>query len=349
MRGAAGQSVNGDDRAGSGRYATSHLKSWPLLIALLVAGSAGGVVLVVQLSNAMGWGGIAQKYRNSPRIALSPPRQPQDSAPARVRPPPQPPVRFVVAPVISPEEALYPYRALTDYLSQALERRTTLIPKGSHAEVSSMLRHSECEIALVSTYAYVEGHKDFGLQAIAMPVAEGKTDQYAYLVTPRGTPAKSLLDLRGKRFVSADVLSSTGWLYPIHWLLQRGEDHRHFFSEHLIAGSHDAALEALTNGTADGASVDSFVYHQMLTKKPSTAQRVRVISKSPPLGMPPIVVHPRLDPALKARITSALLTAHQHPAGRKALWRLGYDRFVRPIPGRYDSVRQMARAVENHR
>jgi phosphonate transport system substrate-binding protein len=66
-----------------------------------------------------------------------------------------------------------------------------------------------------------------------------------------------------------------------------------------------------------------------------------VVAKSPAYGMPPIVVHPKIDKALKKRLKTALLNMHKSPAGKKVLAKIFIDRFVEVPDKNYDSVRQM--------
>ena len=69
----------------------------------------------------------------------------------------------------------------------------------------------------------------------------------SFIIVPADSKAQSLLDLRGKRFASCDIISQTGWIYPAIWLLQHGENPREFFAEHIICGSHDRALRAVAD------------------------------------------------------------------------------------------------------
>jgi phosphonate transport system substrate-binding protein len=70
--------------------------------------------------------------------------------------------------------------------------------------------------------------------------------------------------------------------------------------------------------------------------------------KSPDFGMPPVVVHPKMDPTLKERIADLLINMHETPGGKVVLAKLGIDRFVVPEDRFYDSVRKAATIWESH-
>ena len=156
-----------------------------------------------------------------------------------------------------------------------------------------------------------------------------------------------MLDLKGTRFASADIFSNSGYLFPVVWLMNNGLDPESFFSEHFISGSHDRTVVAVMSGYAEGGAVDSLVYEEMAEEDPSVRAKTRVILKSPPFGMPPVVVHPRLPSELKHELRQVLLDMHNDPNGRKALLPLRIDRFVVPDDELYDSVRSAVELWES--
>ncbi|MHC4340935.1 MAG: PhnD/SsuA/transferrin family substrate-binding protein, partial [Planctomycetota bacterium] len=111
-------------------------------------------------------------------------------------------------------------------------------------------------------------------------------------------------------------------------------------------GSHDRSILAVVDGDVDGAAVDSLVYEHMATEGSAVRTKTKVILKSPPFGMPPLVVPPDLDPVLENRLRDVLLTMHESEAGKRALDKLGVTRFRIPPEGLYQSVRQAAAAME---
>ncbi len=255
-------------------------------------------------------------------------------------------LRVAIAPVISPEESLNLYDGLVSLIAEQLGREPVLLQRSSYAEINSLLRHGYCDIAFVCSYAFVEGERDFKLTALAVPVIEGRTTYNSYIIVPVESTAQSLLDLKGMRFASADILSNSGWLYPKCWLQRHNQDPDNFFSEHLFSGSHDRSLRAVATGIVDGAAVDSIVYHYMLDDDPSLGEKIRIVTKSPPFGMPPIAANPDLDAAFRQRIIEVLLDLHKTEEGRKALQPLRIDHFIRPRKGLYDSVRQAANGTD---
>ncbi|MHC4608235.1 MAG: substrate-binding domain-containing protein [Planctomycetota bacterium] len=256
-------------------------------------------------------------------------------------------VRVAVAPIVSVERTLQYYTPLIDTLSGLLGREVVLIQRRSYAEVNEVLRARECDLAFVCTYPYVRVQRDFGAEAVAVPRIRGRNVYRAFVIVPADSGAETLLDLRGKRFASSDILSTAGWLFSAAWLVRNGEDPDRFFGRHVLTGSHDHSIDAVMRGYVDGASVQSLVYEKMMEEEPSIGEKTRIIMESRECGMPPAIVHPRMDPDLKERLRDALLRLHESEEGRAALEVLGYDRFEKPDERLYDAVREEADVWES--
>ena len=260
-----------------------------------------------------------------------------------------PPIRVAVTPVTSPERSLVMFQWFVDYLGAVLNRKTVLLQRLSYAEVNDLIRHRACDIAFICTYPFVQAERDFGAELLVVPQINGKITYKSYTIVPSTSTAVSLLYLRGKRFASSDILSNSGWLFPALWLLEKGEDPKRFFQEHVLTGSHDRSVMAVATGYVDGAAVDSLVYDFMVKEDLSLRQKIRIILESPKFGMPPVVTHPKMDPELKKSIIEVLTTMDKTEGGKAVLKKLGFDRFVIPDDTLYDGVRQASTLWESYR
>lgn len=253
-------------------------------------------------------------------------------------------LRVAVAPVISPETSTEMYREFVGYLADSLGRRAAFMRGKNYSEVNDLIRMHQCDVALVCTYSYILAEKEFGAQLLAIPEINGRTVYHSLIVVPASSRASSLLDLRNQRFASCDVLSNSGWLYPMVWLKSRGLDEDDFFGKHVISGSHDRSVYAVKSGVVDGAAVDSIVYEQMIAKDPQLGKHVKVIHRSPPFGMPPLIVRAGLSADLLAELRRILFGMHEDRRGKAILESLGFDRFVAARNEAYDSVRDLHEA-----
>jgi phosphonate transport system substrate-binding protein len=254
-------------------------------------------------------------------------------------------LRVAIAAVISPKETLASYDALLRYLERRLDQPIELVQRPTYAEVNDLIRAGGIDLAFVCTYAYVLGRSDGSMELLVVPEVRGQTVYYSYLIVPATSPARSLADLRGKVFAFTDPLSNSGKLVPQYQLAQMGETPETFFQRYIYTYSHDKAIRAVAEGLVDGAAVDSLVYEYMLLKAPELATKVKVIAKSDPYGIPPVVVPPRLSSRLKDGLRNLFLHMDEDPEGRSILQELMIDRFTVIPDSAYESVRSIAAMV----
>jgi phosphonate transport system substrate-binding protein len=231
------------------------------------------------------------------------------------------------------------------YLGQRTGQPVELVQRQTYAEVNDLLRDGGVDLALVCTGAYIQGHRDFGMELLAVPEVDGKMVYYSYIIVPADSTAQSLADLQGKTFAFTDPMSNSGHLMPVHMLWQMGETPAGFFERTIYTYSHDNSMQAVADGLVDGAGVDSLVYDYAVSREQSLADRVRVIARSEACGMPPVVVPPGLDAGLKETLRDGLLAMHQDEVGKAVLSELMIDRFVTTDDSAYDSVREALEQV----
>jgi phosphonate transport system substrate-binding protein len=254
--------------------------------------------------------------------------------------------RVAIAPIVSPERSMEMYQGFVDYVANKMDRNPVPTYQPTYSETNDMVRYRRCDIGIVCTYPFIRGEKEFGMQALVVPQVNGETTYRCIIIVPRSSPAKTIMDLRGKRFASADVISTTGWLYPAILLMEKGENPNHFFGEHILTHSHDRSLQAVAEGFVDGAAVHGLVYNRMLMENPSILDKVRVLAKSPPFGIPPIVVNPDVDPHIRDEARTILLNMHNDEQGKKILETLQIEKFVIPQKGLFDSLREEVNRLE---
>jgi phosphonate transport system substrate-binding protein len=254
--------------------------------------------------------------------------------------------RVAIAPIVSPEKSLEMYQGFVDYVAEKLARKPESLYRPTYSETNDLVRYKRCDIAVVCTYPFIRGEREFGMQALVVPLIKGETTYQSFIIVPPSSSARSLFDLRGKRFASADVMSTTGWLFPAMVLMDAGENPARFFGEHVITGSHDKSIQAVIDGFVDGAAVHGIVYDQMAAEDPSMPRKLKILLKSPPFGIPPVAVHPDMDPDLRKAVLAVLLDMHNNPRGKLILEKLQIEKFVVPEKGMFDNLRQAITKLE---
>lgn len=246
-----------------------------------------------------------------------------------------------VGSMITPQAGYGYYRQLIDYLSGRLGRKIDPIDPGNYAETNRLLQTGEADFAFVCGGPYVSGHDRFGLELLVAPVVNGKTVYYSYLIVPAESTARNLSDLRGKSFAFTDPQSNSGRLVPTAMLTRLGQTPEKFFSSTTYTYGHDRSIHAVADNIVDGAAVDSLIWEYLAATQPALTAKTRIIERSEPFGIPPVVTSPHLPPELRKALQQALLTIHEDPHGIKILKGMNIDRFVLIDDSAYDGIRQL--------
>ena len=250
-------------------------------------------------------------------------------------------LKIAVGAIISPTKSLVFYEDIFDYIGEKLTREVEMVQRKTYAEVNFLLEEERIDAAFVCSRPYVEGHRDFGMELLCVPMCFGKTEYCSYFIVHKDSLIQNLEDLRGKVFAFSDPLSNTGMLIPTYTLAIMGERPESFFRRHIFTYSHDNSIRSVSEKLVDGAAVDSLIWEYLKAEDPKWTAQTRIIYRSTPCGIPPVVVSPGIAPQLKEKLRSAFLNMHNDPRGREILKRILIDRFTVIEDGAYDSIRQM--------
>ncbi|HEV8676695.1 MAG TPA: phosphate/phosphite/phosphonate ABC transporter substrate-binding protein [Methylomirabilota bacterium] len=215
---------------------------------------------------------------------------------------------------------LTPSQKPTDLLAAGEEFATALgklvgIPirvtvASDYAAVVEALRNRTADLAFVHPAGYVLANREAKAMIIAKDQWHGNTSYTARIWVRKDSGLKTLEELRGKTIAFVDPSSTSGYVYPMVMLIQRGliqnRDPKTFFKDMVFSGSHDAGLLALLNGHVDAfASFDQAP--QQYLKDPAQRERVTWIAESQPIPEGGICGREGLEAAVVAKVREALL------------------------------------------
>ncbi len=256
-------------------------------------------------------------------------------------------LHVAIGAMLSPEITRRYYEDLVKLVAARVNRRVIFSQRRTYAEINEMVKSRDADIAFVCSGPYTKGHQDFGMQILAVPVVNDQHVYHSYIIARVGSDIESFDDLKDHRFAFTDPNSNTGYLVPNYMCAKRGETVSSYFRETFFTHSHDNSIKAVAGGLAEGAAVDSLIWEFMNRVDPSDTSRTKIVEKSEPYGIPPIVVHPDFDNDLKRRLKSAFLSIHRNQKAVPLLREINIDRFVEGIDSDYESVREMQKWVES--
>jgi phosphate/phosphite/phosphonate ABC transporter binding protein len=257
----------------------------------------------------------------------------------------RPILKVAVGAMVSPKETFVYYRQLLDYLADKLGRDIELVQRKTYEEVNELIGKGQMDLAFICSGPYVAGKEKYGFELLATPEVRGSHFYHSYLIVNRNSSFTSLDDLRGRVFAFTDRDSLTGKLVPTYWLARMNERPETYFRKIIYTYSHDNSILAVAKGLVDAAAVDELVWEYYRHTNPALTSATRVVRKSEPFGIPPLVASAAVDSDLKQQARGLLLAMHENPEGRLILQNLMIDRFIAPHEEWYDSIRQLERTV----
>ena len=258
---------------------------------------------------------------------------------------PKQPIKIGVASMVTPVDAVKYYQEIIDYIGEQINQPVQMIQRRTYEEMDLLLEKGDVKAAFLCTASYIMDKRNFGAELLVAPSVNGSTVYHSYIIVHKDSPVKSFTELKGKEFAFTDPRSNSGKLYPTYLLKTMNSSPEKFFKRHVYSYSHNKSVELVAKKIVDGAAVDSLVYEYMLKKDSPYAKQTKVIKRSPPYGMPPVVVPKDVDRNLKKRIKEAFLNIHTTPKGIAILKAMMIDRFVEISDSAYDSIRKMEQAV----
>lgn len=257
------------------------------------------------------------------------------------------PLKIGLAAMISPKDTVKYYGQMLQWVGKKIGRPVEMVQEENYDLMDAKLEKNELGVAFLCAGPYVKDHDKFGAELLVAPQSYGQPLYYSYILVPKDSPAKSFADLKGKKFGFTDPKSNTGCLVPTYMVAKDfNTTPDKYFSEIVYTKSHDKSIEAVAKKMVDGVAVDSLIYDYAAKKNPIYTSGTKILVKSPPYGIPPVVVRKDLDPALKEKLRNAFLSMHEDAEGKAILAGIMVDKFIIPKDADYNSVRDMAAWIE---
>ena len=254
-------------------------------------------------------------------------------------------LRGAVAAMISPRETFIHYRQLLAYVARKSGKDLEFVQRKTYEEINELLGKGEIDLAFICSGPYASARDRHGFVPLAVPEVQGSTFYQSYLIVNKDSVFQGLSGLKGHSFAFTDPESNTGKLVPTFWLAELNQRPETFFSQTIFTYSHDNSILAVARGLVAAAAVDGLVWEYYQATNPVFTSKTRVIKKSEPYGIPPLVVSRHLPAAERERLQQALLSMHHDPEGKKILAGLLIDRFLPLQEEWYEPIRSMLRRL----
>lgn len=226
-----------------------------------------------------------------------------------------------------------------------------------YAEFIQRMQEKTYDVAFLGPFAYVQGHDKSGYTAIVRPIRHGDTTYRSMIIVKKGSGIRSLADLRGRTFAFADQKSTSGYLFPLGFLLDNGIDPTKDLRANFLNGHDNVVLNVLDGSYAAGACYKD-ARQAALRARPGDIDKLEILAETPEIPNEPVAVSSRLltdrrdlvDALIRA-LTSLAQDTKSGPAVLASIGE-GVEGYALVEDADYDVVRRYAEklgpAVQGH-
>ena len=238
------------------------------------------------------------------------------------------------------------YAHITRYVGERLGVPTALHVGQSLDEFAM----GEADVGFLCGLLYAHMLQPRPVKLLVAPVVmgarySGQPLYYSDVIVRRDSAYTSFDALQSTRWAFNEEASHSGYNIVSYSLLLRGKTFD-FFGSMLKTGSHSASVQAVLDGKADAAAIDSHVLDVWFQQKPKLAQQLRVVEMLGPSTIPPIVASMHVDAHMRRRIQEILSVMHKDGDAARSLHAGLIERLVPVEDRQYDDIRCMYASVQ---
>lgn len=219
------------------------------------------------------------------------------------------------------------------------------------------LRSGQIDFAWLPPFSLVKAEEIAGAKVLLKSVRKGRAVFYSAIITRADKGIHSIEDLKGKNMAWVDPSSASGHIFPKANLMTKKKikDIDKFFNKQIFAGSHDALVLAVLNGTVDAGATFSNdaegtegAWTQFL-KSEADRKKIKVLFVTDPITGDSMATSKKfysIHKEIVDQLVNTLLEMGNTPEGKKIL--SGLYRIDSMIPAKsedYEPVRAAARQL----
>ena len=252
--------------------------------------------------------------------------------------------RVTAIPDESPTELARKAAPLVKYLESKLGMRVEFTPVTDYAAAVETLVNRKVDLAWFGGFTFVQAHVRSGGKVVPLVQREEDERFKSVFITSDPTITK-LADLKGKDVSFGSQSSTSGHLMPRSVLLQAGLDPDKDFKRVAYSGAHDATIAAVASGKVQAGALNISVWDRFVVEKKVDTSKVQVFFTTPPYFDYNWTVHADMAPALRDKLTQALLSLSRDTAEGKEILEL--QRATRFVPTKADNYKGIEAAARS--
>jgi phosphonate transport system substrate-binding protein len=254
----------------------------------------------------------------------------------------KPKITIAIQPSQQVEEIMPRTKELENFLESRVNADIEIYVPMSYSAVVEALRFGHAQVGLMSAWPAEASAKlagtDVVLAEIREVIIDGKktneTYYYSYYIVMNHSNYTKLEELKGKRAVYSSLTSTSGYLFPVARLVERGliskpaagkeADPKEFFSTVSMPGGYGPAWDTLSRGQADVGVIAGDVSEKLFKE---IMDNTRVIETQGPVPSHSIVFSKNIEEPIRSELINAFMEMNE-PENRDLMRKLVSAIFV---------------------
>lgn len=255
-------------------------------------------------------------------------------------------IRVSGIPDENPTELMRKYQPLVEHLQKHLGVKVVYVPVIDYGAAVSALGAGKVDFAWLGGFTFVQAKVMAGAKPVVMRDIDREFQSVFIANTAAGINKPE--DLRGKGFAFGSKSSTSGHLFPRHFLstIHKIDADKDFAGAPIYSGAHDATVKMVESGKVPAGALNIEVWNRMVAGDKFDKNKVKVIWTTPPFVDYVWAARKDLPPATVQKFANAFLSLNAAKPEEKAVLDLqGAKKFVPAKVEDFDVIEQVGRST----
>lgn len=255
-------------------------------------------------------------------------------------------IRVSGIPDENPTELMRKYQPLVEHLQKHLGVKVVYVPVIDYGAAVSALGAGKVDFAWLGGFTFVQAKVMAGAKPVVMRDIDREFQSVFIANTASGINKPE--DLRGKGFAFGSKSSTSGHLFPRHFLstIHKIDADKDFAGAPIYSGAHDATVKMVESGKVPAGALNIEVWNRMVAGDKFDKNKVKVIWTTPPFVDYVWAARKDLPPATVQKFANAFLSLNAAKPEEKAVLDLqGAKKFVPAKVEDFDVIEQVGRST----
>jgi phosphonate transport system substrate-binding protein len=255
-------------------------------------------------------------------------------------------LRVTTIPEEAATEQVRKFGPLVKYLERAMGMKVEFTPVNDYPAAVEALVNKQVELVWFGGFTHVQAQIRSGGKIIPIAQREEDTQFRSVFIAQKTAGFKDLAELKGKQVSFGSASSTSGHLMPRTFLLQAGIEPERDFKRIAYSGAHDATIASVVSGRVDAAALDITVWRKFVEENKVDTSKVDVFHTTPAYFNYNWSVHADMPPALRERLTKALLDLSMStPEGKEILTLNRATKYIPTAAANYKGLETAGRSA----